>query len=62
MDKIKVKRPVIEPLPLRDAYLVVAPKEANPMGVPFIGTMRQCKKALAHLEKKLVEDGYEIID
>ncbi len=33
----------------------------NTENIPFIGTLRECKKALAHLEKKLIEHGYNII-
>lgn len=59
---IPVKTPTIERHPLRDAYMVVAPEEVNPMGIPFIGTRQECEKSLAHMKKKLVADGYELAD
>lgn len=59
---IPVKTPTIERHPLRDAYMVNAPEEVNPMRVPFIGTRKECEKALAHMKKRLVQEGYELSD
>lgn len=59
---IPVKTPTIERHPLRDAYMVNAPEEVNPMRVPFIGTRKECEKALTHMKKKLVQEGYELAD
>lgn len=59
---IPVKTPTIERHPLRDAYMVTAPEEVNPRGVPFIGTRKECEKALAHMKKKLKQEGYEMSD
>lgn len=56
-----IKLPTIQRHPLRDAWMVFAPQQVNPFNIPFIGTLRECKKALAHLEKKLIEHGYNII-
>lgn len=57
-----VKTPTIQRHPLRDAYMVVAPEEVNPMGVPLIGTLQECEKSLAHMKKKLVAEGFELAD
>lgn len=60
--KTKVILKPIQPHPLRDAHMVFAPTEVNPFNVPFIGTLRQCKKAYAHCKKKLIEHGFEVVE
>lgn len=57
---IPVQTPIIERHPLRDAYMVNAPEEVNPMRVPFIGTRKECEKVLTHMKKQLVKEGYEL--
>lgn len=59
---IPVQTPTIERHPLRDAYMVNAPEEVNPMRVPFIGTRKECEKVLTHMKKQLVKEGYELSD
>lgn len=59
---IPVQTPTIERHPLRDAYMVNAPEEVNPMRVPFIGTRKECEKVLSHMKKQLVKEGYELAE
>ena len=56
-----IKLPTIQRHLLRDTWMVFAPQQVNLFNIPFIGTLRECQKALEHLEKKLIEHGYNII-